>query len=65
MVLAPLPDTKATLMLSLCALSQGGQPVSTLKGYLLKIGISTLWNFNFAQTLTPYPAYAQLLTSML
>eukprot|EP00983_Pelagomonas_calceolata_P001023 35924-Pelagomonas_calceolata.AAC.1 len=65
MVLAPLPDTKAVLMLFLCALSQGGQPILTLGRYLPTTKISTLWNLNSALTPTPYPAYEQLLTSML
>eukprot|EP00983_Pelagomonas_calceolata_P049588 1141580-Pelagomonas_calceolata.AAC.2 len=53
MVLVPLPDTKATLMLSLCALSQANPHILILLRSSIKTGTFIL--FNLYSALIPFP----------
>eukprot|EP00983_Pelagomonas_calceolata_P022834 718556-Pelagomonas_calceolata.AAC.2 len=65
MVLALLLGTKATLMLSLCALSQADLPTLTLTRSLLETGTITLLNFNSALAPTPFPFWKLLQLSIM
>eukprot|EP00983_Pelagomonas_calceolata_P029744 931841-Pelagomonas_calceolata.AAC.1 len=64
-VLAPLLDTEAFQVLSLCAPSEGEQPILTLIRYLLMIRGIHLVKLKYCPDTTPYPTDKQQLPNLL